>query len=910
MAKHKSSASYRSNDVHCEEAHANSKQMEDKRENGEGDDGDEPTGYSDSHRVYFFSILFWLGLSPIISTLATTSVFITTTMQKCFQVKNIQLGCPKPVPLLVLRTGWLQLLCFGVGSPRIKHRVKWGRWQAKFRAFGLRIGYVGHYCWAFLFFPVTRASTILPLVGLTSESSIKYHIWLGHISNFLFLVHTVVFLIYWAMINKLMETFAWNPTYVPNLAGTIAMVIGIAMWVTSLPYYRRKKFEIFFYTHHLYGPYVIFYVIHVGDSWLCMILPNIFLFFIDRYLRFLQSTKRSRLVSARILPSDNLELTFAKTPGLHYTPTSILFLYVPSISKLQWHPFTITSSSNLEKDTLSVVIRRQGSWTQKLYTHISSSIDSLEVSTEGPYGPNSIDLRHDSLILVSGGSGITPFISVIRELIFQSQSQSPKLPDVLLSLLLGPFVLPRDKSLNDSATSRVDFRAFAWNPTYVPNLAGTIAMVIGIAMWVTSLPYYRRKKFEIFFYTHHLYGLYIIFYVIHVGDSWLCMILPNIFLFFIDRYLRLVSAQILPSDNLELTFAKIPGLHYTPTSILFLHVPSISKLRWHPFTITSSSNLEKDTLSVVIRRQGSWTKKLYTHISSSIDSLEVSTEGPYGPNSIDLRHEHDSLILVSGGSGITPFISVIRELIFQSQSQSPKLPDVLLVCAFKHYHDLALNLRIEAYITQEDKKPETDNDHRFLQKKWFKPHPLDSPISPVLGPNNLLWLGVVILSSFVMFLLLIAIVTRYYIYPVDHNTGSIYNFSYRGLWDMFLGCVCIFIASSIVFLWRKKQNKEGEKESKKQVQSVDIQTPTSSPGSWFCGHERELESVPYQSIVHATSVHFGSKPNLKKILFEAEGSEDVGVMVCGPRKMRHEVARICSSGLAKNLHFEAISFNW
>jgi len=79
------------------------------------------------------------------------------------------------------------------------------RWQAKFRAFGLRIGYVGHYCWAFLFFPVTRASTILPLVGLTSESSIKYHIWLGHVSNFCFLVHTVVFLIYWAMVNKLME---------------------------------------------------------------------------------------------------------------------------------------------------------------------------------------------------------------------------------------------------------------------------------------------------------------------------------------------------------------------------------------------------------------------------------------------------------------------------------------------------------------------------------------------------------------------------------------------------------------------------------------------------------------------------------------------------------------------------------
>ncbi|KAG7564987.1 Ferric reductase transmembrane component-like domain [Arabidopsis suecica] len=560
-------------------------------------------------------------------------------------------------------------------------------WQAKFRAFGLRAGYVGHICWAFLFFPVTRASTILPLVGLTSESSIKYHIWLGHISNFLFLVHTIVFLIYWAMVGKLIETFEWNKTYVPNLAGVIAMAIGIAIWVTSLPYFRRKKFEIFFYTHHLYGLYIIFYVFHVGDSWFCMILPNIFLFFIDRYLRFLQSTKRSRLVCARLLPSDNLELTFSKIPGLHYNPTSILFIHVPSISKLQWHPFSITSSSNLEEDKLSVVIRRQGTWTQKLYNHISSSsTDSVEVSTEGPYGPTSFDfLRHDSLILVSGGSGIAPFISVIREIIFQSQNPSTKLPDLLL---VCSFKHHQDLSLLD--------------------------------------------------------------------------------------------------------------LIFPPSGI---SVSDISKLK----------------------------------------------------------------------------------------------------------------LRIEAYVTRDNEQSKTtiSDDGNHLKTKWFKPNHQDSPISPVLGTNNFLWLGVVILSSFAMFLILTAIVTRYYIYPIDRNTGSIYNFTYRSLWDMFLGCVCIFIASSGVFLWRKKQNNNAHHDSKKQINVVDFQTPTSSPSSWFGGStERELESVPYQSIVQATNVHFGSKPNLKKILFEAEGSEDVGVMVCGPRKMRHEVARICASGLAKNLHFEAISFNW
>lgn len=76
--------------------------------------------------------------------------------------------------------------------------------------------------------------------------------------------------------------------------------------------------------------------------------------------------------------------------GLSYNPTSILFMHVPSICKLQWHPFTVTSNSHLETNKLSVVIKSQGSWTQKLYKHLSSShLDHLEVSTEGPYGPAS-----------------------------------------------------------------------------------------------------------------------------------------------------------------------------------------------------------------------------------------------------------------------------------------------------------------------------------------------------------------------------------------------------------------------------------------------------------------------------------------------------------------------------------------
>ncbi|KAL0400712.1 UNVERIFIED_CONTAM: Ferric reduction oxidase 4 [Sesamum latifolium] len=175
-------------------------------------------------------------------------------------------------------------------------------WQAKFRSVSLRLGYIGNTCWAFLFFPVTRGSSILPLVGLTSESSIKYHIWLGHVSTVLFAAHSIGFIIYWwAMTDQMYLMLQWSSTYLSNVAGVIAFVL-------SLGY------------------------------------------------------ERTRLVPTRLFPNGSMELTFAKNP---------------------------VSSSNLETDKLSVVIKSQGSWTRKLYKQLSSSLDHLEVSTEGPYGPAS-----------------------------------------------------------------------------------------------------------------------------------------------------------------------------------------------------------------------------------------------------------------------------------------------------------------------------------------------------------------------------------------------------------------------------------------------------------------------------------------------------------------------------------------
>ncbi|KAK1560117.1 hypothetical protein Q3G72_022382 [Acer saccharum] len=554
-------------------------------------------------------------------------------------------------------------------------------WEAKLKSTALRLGLVGNICLVFLFFPVARGSSLLPLFGLTSEASIKYHIWLGHLVMAFFTAHGICYIVLWIATNNITQMIKWAKTGTSNVAGEIALLAGLAMWATTIPRIRQKFFELFFYTHYLYIVFMFFFVLHVGISYACMMLPGFYLFLVDRYLRFLQSRKCVRLVSARVLPCETIELNFSKTPGLKYNPTSILFVNVPSISKMQWHPFTITSNSNLEPENISVMIKSEGSWSKKLNQMLSSSnpIDRLQVSVEGPYGPASTHfLRHDTLVMVSGGSGITPFISVIRELIYASTTVKCKTPQIIL----------------------------------------------------------------------------------------IC-------------------------------------------------------------SFKSSSDLTM--LDLLLPIDGS-------------------------PNELS-----------------------------------------------------NMKIQIEAYVTREKQQPTTEqNSKELVRALWFKPNPTDSPISSILGPNSWLWHAVVISSSFIIFLILIRIIGRYYIYPIDHNTDRVFSSSLKSFLHMLVMCVCIAATASLAVIWNKKQNAQ----EANQIQNVEVSTLTGSPlPSLFYNANRELESLPYQSLVQSTNVHYSERPDLKRMLFDLKGSS-VGVMVCGPKNMRHEVATICSSGLADNLHFESISFSW
>ncbi|XP_077229412.1 ferric reduction oxidase 8 isoform X2 [Tasmannia lanceolata] len=259
--------------------------------------------------------------------------------------------------------------------------LRLNEWQYKVMKVGTRSGLLAEACLALLLIPVLRGMAIFQLLGLQFETSVRYHIWLGNIMMLFSMLHGAITMFIWGIKHNLRnEISQWQSTGRVNLAGEIGLAVGVLLYA------------------------------------------------IDKIIRIIQSRTETCLISACILPCKAIELTLLKPPGLKYSPTSVIFIKIPSISRFQWHPFSITSSSCMENERISIIVKCQGQWTNELYNKIHAAVDSdaghlmcLPIAVEGPYGPTSIYYqRYDSLLLVAGGIGITPFLSILHEVAYRN----------------------------------------------------------------------------------------------------------------------------------------------------------------------------------------------------------------------------------------------------------------------------------------------------------------------------------------------------------------------------------------------------------------------------------------------------------------------------------------------------------
>jgi predicted ferric reductase len=336
-----------------------------------------------------------------------------------------------------LASGAQELRFLKTDSPEPLHAVSWECCEIMGKSFGiLAIVLLG---W-FVLMPMGRKSILFfELLGIPREIAVKYHRWLGWWTMAITLVHVILYFAVWIYANG-------HPVYDPegNLvrhmmvprschdgscdAGTnslhIEMMYGYAatltmlvMCITALHRIRRMYFEVFFYSHQLYRLVVLFLCVHYRGS-ILYLLPGICMIIIDKTVAYI-SIFFSVKAQGKIIASDLFELKVRKDRSFHYDSGQYIFVNVPHVSVLEWHPMTVTWQTE-EELAVHIKTRGDGSWTDKVYEEIRSGGGHLPVRLDGFYGSNQIESGHldqkDAVLFFCGGIGLTYPLSIIDAL--------------------------------------------------------------------------------------------------------------------------------------------------------------------------------------------------------------------------------------------------------------------------------------------------------------------------------------------------------------------------------------------------------------------------------------------------------------------------------------------------------------
>ena len=242
------------------------------------------------------------------------------------------------------------------------------------------------------------------------------------------------------------------------------------------------------------------------------------------------------------------------------------------------------------------------------------------------------------------------------------------------------------------------------------NVTGIASLFFLFLLGVTSFDRIRRRRYRVFLVCHVVFGsLMLLFAVLHF--YWIGLYLVSGILHYLCCTLPAVSGQLfagalgdsggvivtdavpIPGSNgcFELRLlASLPhgegaGIRYP--AYIRIGVPEVSgkgaagRLIWHPFTVASPVSAlrrrgrPEEELRLLIRATGPFTNGLHGLVRSDRERAAPSGAGwrpsytvhvdalHCGADWISETYRHDPSLLVAGGIGITPVLSVLLEML-------------------------------------------------------------------------------------------------------------------------------------------------------------------------------------------------------------------------------------------------------
>lgn len=135
-------------------------------------------------------------------------------------------------------------------------------------------------------------------------------------------------------------------------------------------------------------------------------------------VKFSRRARKYVLKSCTQLNPEVYELSFAPESGevMSYTPGQYLFVrFLKSDLPKESHPFSISCSTDSAKGLIQVMVKKSGDYTNRIGELKAGDIATLD----GPYGSffDSDTAKSETpMVLLAGGIGITPMLSIIRSL--------------------------------------------------------------------------------------------------------------------------------------------------------------------------------------------------------------------------------------------------------------------------------------------------------------------------------------------------------------------------------------------------------------------------------------------------------------------------------------------------------------
>lgn len=293
--------------------------------------------------------------------------------------------------------------------------------------FAKSLGEVVHWDLALSLLFVTRNSIWQVLFSCSFERAIAYHRWISNTAIAVVIAHGTVFHVTWLKEGR-QKWIDEALKKTDNLFGEVAVACYLVVIAMSLPFVRRRLFELFRWAHIIFVPSFIVFILlhHGGGGFLMKASVSLFFYGVDLLYRLysilISPKSRAAVVSAQKVCSDIVKLTIKVDGRFAYSAGQYVFLTLPAVAPLQAHPFTISSAPPApgggHDGEFTVHVKSAGNYTHQLLRAVEMRPGTIASGrVEGPYGALSVDpFAYRRVVLVAGGIGVTPMLAIMRHM--------------------------------------------------------------------------------------------------------------------------------------------------------------------------------------------------------------------------------------------------------------------------------------------------------------------------------------------------------------------------------------------------------------------------------------------------------------------------------------------------------------